>query len=413
MASTTTALVIPANVAAAREQVRTSDFYALCYLMLCNLAYADEDKAQAAVEQIINKLPTMPVPEGPVQGKWSLSWGPVTPTDGSNSNLMYAAEFSDTVSGLPVFSAVVIRGTDTEARPSGILKQIIEDLYAADQTVFPAGNALGAKIAEGTQIGLNTLTGFTDKGGKTVEQYLNDFVTENPDAPIVVTGHSLGGCQTTVLALFLSHEFSAAGLSPKIVPNSFAAPSAGNAAFIQLYQRTFPFSPRWFNTLDLVPMAFAGLGGIKQLWTQCSHPAPDALKFLIDAFGLLLGALHISYSQQTLDDSRPLTGVCQPPTAPTAAAAVIAQTVADVQKILQDGIGKVQQDIGKIPLLGGFAMHVPKFDFTGASLASLEDWVKELLFQHLVPTGYWNAVAASPGVARIRNPFALAAGAGN
>jgi hypothetical protein len=413
MASTTTALAIPANVAAAREQVRTSDFYALCYLMLCNLAYADEDQAQAAVQQIINELPGMPVPDGPVQGKWSLSWGPETPSDGSNSNLMYAAEFLDSVSGLPVFSAVVIRGTDTQAKPSGILKQIVEDLDAASQAVFPAANTVGAKIAQGTQIGLNTLTGFTDKTGRSVEQYLNDFVTRNPDAPIVVTGHSLGGCQTTVLALFLSDKLTSAGLAPKIVPNSFAAPTAGNAAFIQLYQRTFPFSPRWFNTLDLVPMAFAGLGGIKQLWTQCSRPAPDALKFLVDAFGLLLGALHINYSQQTLDDSRPLAGVCQPPSAPTPSAAAMAEIVANVQTILQDGINKVREDMSsKIPLLGGFAMHVPALNFTGAALTSLEDWIKELLFQHLVPTGYWNAVAASPGVAPIRNPFALAVAAG-
>jgi hypothetical protein len=35
----------------------------------------------------------------------------------------------------------------------------------------------------------------------------------------------------------------------------------------------------------------------------------------------------------------------------------------------------------------------------------LVDWVKELLFQHLVLTGYWNSVAASPGVAPIPNPF--------
>ena len=88
---------IPANVTAARKQVMTSDFFALCYLMLCNLAYAAEDSAQAAVKQITDRLPTMPVPNGKVAGKWSLSWGPCVKAD-DNSNLMYGAEFSDSAS---------------------------------------------------------------------------------------------------------------------------------------------------------------------------------------------------------------------------------------------------------------------------------------------------------------------------
>lgn len=410
MASTpVTAQAVPDNVAAARLQVQT-DFYALCYLMLCNLAYAAEDNGQKAVQQIVNLLPTMPVPNGPVQGQWRLSWGPQV--TGDNSNLMYGAEFLDSVSGLPVFSAVVIRGTDTQARPSGVVKQLVEDLDASNQVAFPAGNPVGAKIAQGTQVGLNVLAGFKDSSGRTVEQYLNDFVTRNPDAPVVVTGHSLGGCQTTVMALDLSDKLTAAGLVPEIVPNSFAAPTAGNAAFIQLYEKTFPFAPRWFNPLDLVPMAFAGLSGIKQLWTQCGHPAPEAFKLLIDGFGLLLGALHISYSQQSLDDNRQLAGACQPPGAPKFSAAALAVINADVQKILQDALNRLHNDISKIPLLGGFAAHVPAFNITAASFANIGDWVKELLFQHLVPTGYWNAVAASRGVAQIKNPFAQAAGAG-
>jgi triacylglycerol lipase len=407
MASTAQAVLD--NLASARQKVQT-DFYALCYLMLCNLAYAAEDNGQQAVQQIINLLPTMPVPDGPVKGQWSLSWGPQV--TGDNSNLMYGAELLDSASGLPVFSAVVIRGTDTQARPAGVIKQIVEDLDASHQAPFPEGNTVGSKIAEGTDLGLTALVGFNDPKVGNMEQYLTDFVTKNPNAPIVVTGHSLGGCQTTVVALDLAGKLSAKGLAPKMVPNSFAAPTAGNAAFIQLYEKTFPFATRWFNTLDLVPMAFAGLSGIKQLWTQCGHPAPDAFKLLIDAFGLLLGALHISYSQQSLDDNRPLVGACQPPGTTRFSAAALAAVDADVQKILQDAIDRVHNDISEIPLLGGLAARLPAFNVNAASFANIGDWVKELLFQHLVPTGYWNAVANSPGVAQIKNPFEQAAGAG-
>jgi hypothetical protein len=393
MASTpATALSVPDNVAAARKQVLTSDFFALCYLMLCQLAYADEDNGQKAVQQIINLLPTMPVPQGTVQGKWSLSWGPqVTP---DNSNLMYGAEFSDSVSGLPVFSAVVIRGTDTQARPSGTLKQIIEDTDAETQVVFPANNAVGAKIAQGTQDGLNVLTGFTDSSNRTVEQYLNDFVTKNPGAPVVVTGHSLGGCQTTVMALYLSSKLPA---GTKIVPNSFAAPTAGNRAFIQLYEQAFSFCPRWFNDIDLVPMAFAGLGGIKQLWDQCNRPAPELVKIVIDAFELLLATLRVNYAQQSANNSRNLAGVCQPANAAVASKVSLDQVVAEIQASLRRKAESLH-----IPVVPGLLV-------TG--IGGWIDWIKELLFQHLVPTGYWNSVAAWPGVAPIRNPFAQASAA--
>lgn len=409
MASTPVpAAAVPANVAAARKQVQTSDFFALCYLMLANLAYADEDSAQQAIQQITHLLPTMPVPQGNVAGKWDLSWGPQAVMN-DNSNLMYGAEFLDSVSGVPVFSAVVIRGTDTQARPSGVIKQLIEDVDAETQVLFPAGNQAGSKIAQGTQVGLNTLTSFTDSTNRTIEQYVSGFVTQNPGAPVVVTGHSLGGCQTTVMALYLSSKLNLpAGI---VVPNSFAAPTAGNSAFIQLYEQTFPFCPRWFNTLDLVPMAFAGLDGIKQLWSACNRPAPGIVKILIDVLGFLLKFHKAGYSQQSAGQSRQLDGVCQGPAPSKFSDAILQDVTAEIQAVLQDAVNKFKNELDSLPLIGGLAAHGLAFNISADSFANLIDWVKELLFQHLVPTGYWNAVAGSTGVAPIKNPFPLAAAA--
>lgn len=392
MASTPVpATSVPANVAAARTQVQTSDFFALCYLMLANLAYADEDNAQVAIQQITKCLPTMPVPQSAVAGKWNLSWGPEAVLS-DNSNLMYGAEFLDSVSGLPVFAAVVIRGTDTQARPSGIIKQLIEDLDVETQVTFPAGNQVGSKIAQGTQSGLDTLTKFTDSTNRTIEQYVSDFATQNPGAPVVVTGHSLGGCQTTVMAVYLANQLNLpAGI---IVPNSFAAPTAGNAAFIQLYEQTFPFCPRWFNTLDLVPMAFAGLDDIKKLWKDCNRSCPEAIKLVLNGFILLLDGLGLRYVQQSSENSIALEGMCQPPAAPAASKIPLDQIVSEIQDSIKNLAGR---------------LHIPLPDFL---FQGIIDWVKELLFQHLVPTGYWDAVAESEGVAPIKNPFPLAAAAG-
>ena len=399
--------VVPDNVKAARQQVQTSDFFALCYLMLCQLAYATENSAPKAVQQIIDLLPTMPVPAGTVAGRWSLGWGPVASAD--NSNLMYAAEFLDQASGLPIFTAVAIRGTDTQAEPSGVLKQILEDLDAEDQVVFPDNNNFGSRIAQGTSIGLGILTSFKDKTSRTVEQYVNNFVAANPRTPIVVTGHSLGGCQTTVVASYLSAKVPA---GTSIVPNSFAAPTAGNSAFIQFYERTFPFCPRWFNPFDLVPMAFANLDGIKQLWSQCQRPAPDILKIVLDAFEVLLKLRHAGYSQQSNGESRQLTAACQPPARAAVPAAASAAAVAEIQALLQDVANKLQDDIRKLPVIGGIAAHTLSFNITADSFKNIGDWVQELLFQHLILTGYWNAVKAAPNVAPITNPFDQAQAAG-
>lgn len=94
---------------------------------------------------------------------------------------MYAAELLDTGSALLVFSAIVIRGTETRAQPSGILKQLLEDLDAANRVVFPNNNLKGAKIAQGTRSGLATLNGFVDSSLRTVAQYLNDFVKDQSE----------------------------------------------------------------------------------------------------------------------------------------------------------------------------------------------------------------------------------------
>jgi hypothetical protein len=404
---------VPPNVTAARQKVQNSDFYALCYLMLCQLSYSDEGDGHGAVDQIREQLPNMPAPQGDAQAQWTLSWGPAVTSD--NSNLMYGAQYS--LAGLPVFSAVVIRGTDLESTPWGVLQQLFEDIDALNQVAFPS-NQTAAKIANGSFGGLQILKKLTDpQTGQTVEAYVQNFVANNPDVPVVVTGHSLGGCQTTVLALDLASQLPNQTI---IVPTTFAAPTAGNAAFMDLYEQRFQFCPRWFNNIDLVPMAFAGISGIAGLWKQCQRPAPIVVKILAVALSVLLKRL--GYTQESPANSRTLQGSCQQARALALPPGIEAQAVKQVAEILtkvapkmqaaaEPVLGEAAKLLSDLPFIGGEA-GLLSAQITAESFQNLEAWVQELLFQHLVLTGYWNSVQNSPGVAFIPNPFDQAAAAG-
>lgn len=122
-------------------------------------------------------------------------------------------------------------------------------------------------------------------------------------------------------------------------------------------------------------------------WNQCDRPAPEAVKIILDAFGLLLKGANASYDQQSPLNSRVLSGACQPLAVTAVPALVQDQAVAEIQSLLGDLAAR---------------LHVP---LPNILLSGISDWVQELLFQHLILTGYWQAVASSSDVARIPNPF--------
>jgi hypothetical protein len=80
-------------------------------------------------------------------------------------------------------------------------------------------------------------------------------------------------------------------------------------------------------------------------------------------------------------------GACQSSAADALPAATRDQAVAEIQALLQSAAARLHIAIPDIALQG------------------IADWVRELLFQHLIPTGYWDSVKNSPGVAPIPNPF--------
>lgn len=306
---------------AARNEAGTP-YYGLVWLALATIAYTDE--SSAVIDRVgidlpanVTALPDPPAPKDFAQppagtwGRWQMDWGPAVSPD--NANLLYVASYREVATGLPVFAVVAIRGTDTSEKgtPLGLLQEIVEDLDVrhlvpwsdamgdARSPCSPRATADDLAIAQGTCEGLKRLRRFVASAGMPntvtnvgVETYVKWLVATYPGLPIVVTGHSLGGCQTTVMASYLR---DAIGTEANIIPHPFAPPTAGTAAFAAKYDAQFPSGQWWWNTLDIVPNAFEvnknaddtmpSMTRIKRFWGAYGGPAiGEAEKLALDAF---------------------------------------------------------------------------------------------------------------------------------
>jgi hypothetical protein len=100
-------------------------------------------------------------------------------------------------------------------------------------------------------------------GAKSPEAFLSAALA---GIPILITGHSLGGCLASALAPCVANWVgSASGLSIYTI----AAPSPGNAEFAAYYNMLFTLQSdhsrafRFFNSLDVVPNPWASLDTVE------------------------------------------------------------------------------------------------------------------------------------------------------
>jgi triacylglycerol lipase len=262
----------------------------ISYLQLCQLAYLPPK----AIPQAVAALP--PLDPG---GTWQCVWGPAQSSD--QANLTYVAVYSE--SGAPVFVAVAIRGTDVAVDAWGVIVQMWEDLDVLEPVPYPwMPSSTGALVAQGTLDGLLAIQHLTD-GGQRLLPFLTELLGEsqNAQAQLVVTGHSLGGCLTTVVAPWLQVSLSQQDIDNTIVPVTFAAPTAGSPGFAAQYFLSVPSSLRYFNTLDIVPHAWESLDAIKTIYDSHGLPAPELVDITIDAAIGLMDLLDITYGQPGQD----------------------------------------------------------------------------------------------------------------
>lgn len=196
-------------------------------------------------------------------GTWRVVWGPVETV----ANLLYVAH-----SPAAGAYAVAIRGTVPTPGPAQLLN-VYQDLHVAQAVPWTHGDAPGATIARGTADGLRALLTCAS-GGLTLEAFLERAAADSPGASVVVTGHSLGGCLASVLAPYLRHRLPGV----RVRPITFAAPTAGNAAFAAHVDALFPGAPRYYNRLDAVPMAWAGLEEMERLFPPPGPRCPSAFR---------------------------------------------------------------------------------------------------------------------------------------
>jgi triacylglycerol lipase len=274
-----------------------TDPQVISYLRLCQLSYQPPKVIPTAVAALHPK------------GSWKCVWGPAQSSD--QANLAYVAAHYESP-GVPAFAAVAIRGTDVLVDAWGIIVQMWEDLDVLDPTPFPWMPASsGALVAQGTLDGLSAIQQLTD-GGQRLLPFLTAFFGEpqNQQAQLVVTGHSLGGCLTTVVAPWLQVSLSAQGVDNAIVPVTFAAPTAGSSGFAGQFFSTFPSSLRYFNSLDIVPLAWESLDAVKTIYDSDGLSAPELVDITIDAAIELMDWCGVAYAQPGQDCK--LTGTFAP-----------------------------------------------------------------------------------------------------
>lgn len=398
------------------REVLSGPYYGMVWLGLANAAYTSEWKHDAAsmtqdlkcAIQDPNFMPPLPEPgnsgkkDAPIlEGSWSLDWGPAIASDWSN--LIYIASYRSgpDQTGAPLFFVVGIRGTDTSTGIQGLLDQVEQDLrsfsshswsdYLNDGVkigwierakVGPPLNvgvgtaSIAGAVATGTIQGFDKIAGLNGRFHRASDLNKPDcpvaaalkVLLGDADVPVIVTGHSLGGCQTQVMTSYLAWQFP----DQTVIGHPFAPSTAGDVAFAK--QAAFSTGCFWWNSLDLVPCGYG--------------PLSDYLPEAGEEYKVKLA---IAWALENF-----WTGFTWPDAEPTEAGPQL--PLKDVLEIALDLGGR---DVEKLnfarPVLGGMANmklngKLPPFETMRAFLRAqgqknpdLKSSLNQVLWQHLPP----------------------------
>ena len=184
--------------------------------------------------------------------------------------------------------AVSIRGSDFSFWLNWLEDLAVIRLVPYDQFVPSASKT--AEIAFGTAAGLRQVLGMQD-GTKNLET----FLTAAPEGtPILITGHSLGGCLASALAPCVANWV---GNASSLSVYTIAAPSPGNDDFASYYNALFNQAGcstafRFFNSLDVVPNAWASLNTVETYYPPLVSCPSDIKKIIGRPENAVSGKYH-------------------------------------------------------------------------------------------------------------------------
>jgi len=213
---------------------------------------------------------------GEMMPDWQGVWGALS-NDGANFAYLAYNQGANAV-------AVVIRGTIFT--PIDLLEDLqvgaLVPFTPVPPNLFPAP----ILVSQGAMVAFNETVSMISSVAKT--NLIGALATYQVPT-VYVTGHSLGGCIASMVALTLA----TGGLlswSPSIVAYTFAAPTAGLQAFADCYDQyvtTGSGNAAWrvHNGYDIVPNAWASLAEAEGFFPTPPGPAAnDVAKGLINQF---------------------------------------------------------------------------------------------------------------------------------
>jgi hypothetical protein len=263
------------------------------------------------VESDVLQDPTI---QGFIGSDWQIVWGPVAFSDDTSGPTVRA----DNTMGC-YYSAsqnlfvVAIAGTDF----ASTFDWLDEDFDVLTQVPWTTAGGTGSgNISGGANEGLQILLAMTDSSGNTMLSTLAQFISTNTvtGATIAVTGHSLGGALSPVLALFMSDNQSKLGLDGQsLAVYASAGPTPGDAAFASTYEAAIANGAisysSVYNTLDVVPLAWAvsDLATIPTLYD--AHIKPASTDSPPDAFmGSVIAGVVMALAEQSVSYTQVSTG---------------------------------------------------------------------------------------------------------
>lgn len=239
--------------------------YPLTMITLCVISY----DAPSVIPQKVTQV---------TGGEWECVWGPVALYSDVDViySLMYVARQVDTNE-----LAFVIRGTTADSLTSWLHEDFaIYNLVPWSNFYWKAPP--DAAISQGSANGFKDLLYMEDpdRGFQNWMYILGD----NPGANIYVTGHSLGGTLTPVLAAYIQAMSDTYQFNLNVQPYSFAGLTSGNPAFASYIDTLFPPSVMWryHNSLDIAPFLWNDIQGVDGIYDAENVDIPSWVKDILN-----------------------------------------------------------------------------------------------------------------------------------